>query len=370
MTRQCVLTWHQISTLIRSSLLALQSKETRREAVRAIFALYQKEAYIGKLGHFTDRFKKQLVHMACGEHDTNVRIQALQVVRQIEANGLLDDDEQRDAVAMLVFEKEKRVRHAAADFFRGLVEEQVEELKSELDAHGKTARGRKVGGNKKADKERERALAQATEYKALADLLVKYGRKLDGRGDDDEPADEDGDDEDEAMADLAAAFKAGDDDADPGVPRGRVAFAIEALWDSMAAVQDWEGMLTYLLKDHSPAAASSAKASGKGKGKAAIGRGKKTSQDEADGDEEMEDEDVEDAEAALPRQVRLTEEEETLFVEILLAALTRVTQAQAVTKKVRISCTLLPNGPLVLTLTFVHRTRSRRTKTSPTSAES
>lgn len=299
--------------------------------------------------------------MAVGEHDLNVRIQALQVIRQIDSHGLLDDEKQRDEVATLVFEKEKRVRSAAADFFRGLVEEQVEDLKSELEAQGKTAKGRKVGGNKKADKERERALHQATEYKVLAQLLVKYGRALDGRSEED-ALDED-DEQDEAVAaaeegSLAAVARAdtgGEEDLGPVVPRGRVAYAIEALWDSLDAVQDWEGMLAYLLKDHSSdaeeaSASSNAKGKGKGKGKAnAKGRargGKKAAQggdagegsagEENDAAEEQDaEEDDAAAVVALPKQVRLDEDEETLFVEVVVAVLTRVTQASAVSKKVR-----------------------------------
>lgn len=322
----------------------MQSKEARRESVRALFALYQKEAYLGKLHHFTDRFKQQIVDMAVGEHDLNVRIQALHVVRQIDAHGLLDDEKQRDEVATLVFEKEKRVRLAAAEFFRGLVDEQVEEVKSELEAHGTMARGRKVG-NKKSDKERERALQQAVGYKVLAELLVKYGRTLDGRASADDgaahdSADEAGDDEtDASLAEVSMTLRTGEDDAEGVVPRGRVGYAVEALWDAIEGLQDWEAMLGYLLKDHSSggggAAAKGPKTKGKGKGKA-NGCGKKAAQEQG-GDADMEDaeaaDDAEDEE--LPEQVRLTESEETLLVEVLLATLTRTTQASAVTKKVR-----------------------------------
>lgn len=332
--------------------LSDESKEARRESVRALFALYQKDAYLGKLHHFTDRFKQQIVDMAVGEHDLNVRIQALQVVRQIDSHGLLDDEKQRDEVATLIFEKEKRVRSAAADFFRGLVEEQVEDLKSELEAQGKTAKGRKVGGNKKADKDYERALHQATEYKILARLLVKYGRALDGRSEQDALDDDDEQDEADAAAaevgSLAAVARAetgGEEDLGPAVPRGRVAYAIEALWDSLDAVQDWEAMLAYLLKDHSSEAeeasvSSNARGKGKGKAKGRAGSGKKAAQggDSGEGsageeNDAPEEEDAQEDAIALPKQIRLDEDEETLFVEVVVAVLTRVTQASAVSKK-------------------------------------
>lgn len=292
--------------------------------------------------------------MAVGEHDLNVRIQALQVVRQIDGHGLLDDEKQRDEVATLIFEKEKRVRSAAADFFRGLVEEQVEDLKSELEAQGKTAKGRKVGGNKKADKDHERALHQASEYKILARLLVKYGRALDGRSEQDALDDDDEQDEADAaaaevgsLAAIARAETGGEEDLGPAVPRGRVAYAIEALWDSLDAVQDWEAMLAYLLKDHSSEAeeasvSSNARGKGKGKAKGRAGSGKKAAQggDSGEGsageeNDAAEEEDAQEDAIALPKQIRLDEDEETLFVEVVVAVLTRVTQASAVSKKVR-----------------------------------
>lgn len=346
-----------------------QSKDARRESVRALFSLYQKDAYLGKLHHFTDRFKQQLVDMAVGEHDLAVRIQALQVVRQIDAHGLLEDERQRDEVAMLVFEKEPRVRVAAAHFFRGLVDEQVEEMQGELDVKhkNKTARGRKVGGAGRKSKQAEKALTAAIEYKVLAQLLAKYGKKLDGAPTGEDTEDEDADSqrrrangsEDLSVGDLApgrAGGAAEGEDAGesgPALPRGRVAFAVEALWGALESLQDWQAMLEYVLKDHSAAAAANGANGHAKKGRAAKGRGgKKAARANGDAeDEEMEDaeaeeeeEEEEDEEEQLPEEVRLSEEEETLFIEVLLSCLTRVTTATATKKKVRLTlpCPLSP----------------------------
>ncbi|PRQ73544.1 hypothetical protein AAT19DRAFT_15111 [Rhodotorula toruloides] len=327
--------------------LSDESKEARRESVRALFSLYQKSAYIGKLTHFTDRFKQQLVDMAVGEHDISVRIQALHVVHQINTQGLLEDEKQRDEVAMLIFEKEKRVRVAAAEFVQGLFNDAVEEKQGEMNAKGKTAKGRKKGGKKQDDE----ALARAVEYKVIAELLVKYGKELDGS-----PADQDAEDEEDegsqarenggddldklGVADvLPARIGGADDDASATMPRGRVALAVEALWDSLELLQDWEAMLAYLLKDHSHGGEANGVAK-KGKGKAASrGKGKKKA--DKDEDEEMQplgegdedEEDEADKDEQLPQDARLTEEEETVFIEILLACLTRVTSLTATTKK-------------------------------------
>lgn len=287
--------------------------------------------------------------MAVGEHDISVRIQALHVVHQINTQGLLEDEKQRDEVAMLIFEKEKRVRVAAAEFVQGLFNDAVEEKQGEMNAKGKTAKGRKKGG-KKQDEE---ALARAVEYKVLAELLVKYGKELDGSPADQDAEDEDGegsqarenggDDFDKlGVADvLPARIGGADEDASATIPRGRVALAVEALWDSLDLLQDWEAMLAYLLKDHSHGGEANG-AARKGKGKAAArGKGKKKADQDEDeemqplgeGDEDEEDE--ADKDEQLPEDARLTEEEETVFIEILLACLTRVTSLTATTKKVR-----------------------------------
>ncbi|GAA6003229.1 hypothetical protein JCM10207_001811 [Rhodosporidiobolus poonsookiae] len=317
--------------------LSDESKEARRESVKALFSLYQRTNYLGKLHHFTDRFKQQLVSMALGEHDLAVRVQAIHVVRQIDAQGLLTD-QQRDEVAQLVFEREKRVRTAAAEFWKGVVEEEVDGRKADVEAQRKTAKGRKVGGRK--GKEQAQAQDKMVQFKVLAELLVKYGKELDGPADADAVEDEEDDDlrrrksqqDDEDALMLAPT----DADADPTktVPRGRVAFAIEALWDGVDALRDWEALLGFLLRDHSagveegsPAAVAKGKKTPVKKGK---GRGKgKKGEAEGEEDEEMEDaeEEDEDEQEEIPEKVKLTEEEETLMLEVLLAALTRVVEA-------------------------------------------
>ncbi|GAA5920161.1 hypothetical protein JCM6882_006360 [Rhodosporidiobolus microsporus] len=329
--------------------LSDESKEARRESVKALFSLYQKDTHIGKLHHFTDRFKQQLVDMAVGEHDLSVRIQAIHVARQIDGHGLLTE-KQRDEVAQLVFEREKRVRGAAAEFWKGLVEEEIDNRKGELEALGKTAKGRKKGAARsKKEREQDRQREAFVGFKVLAELLVRYGKELDG--DDVDGAQDDEDEDSQRRRDKAAAEdlalpngSAGEDDPTKTVPRGRVAFAVEALWDGVEAVRDWEAMLDFLLKDHSeavegsPAAGGSGKKAAKAKGKkGAKGKGKKKAQD-ADGDEEMQDgegesdedeEEQEDAEdeVEVPEQLKLSEEEESLLLEVLVACLTRVVEA-------------------------------------------
>ncbi|GAA5880996.1 hypothetical protein JCM1840_007214 [Sporobolomyces johnsonii] len=304
--------------------LSDESKEARRDSVRALFSLYQKDAYIGKLHHFTDRFKGQLVDMAMGEHDLSVRVQAIQVVRQIDAHGLLDE-EQRDEVAQLVFEKERRVRNAAAELFKGVVEEEFEQRKTELKARQKTPRGSKVGGagKKKASKEDEDELGTQLQLKIVAELLVKYGQALDGI----DPSAEDADEQDgRTGADERGDGLSLSDVVDVKVHRGRVALAVEALWEGIDVLRDWDALLAYLLKDHSTVGEEGGthKANGKGKGRKGGRRG---------GDDEDEEMDEEEEGGELVEAVKLTEEEETLAIELLVSCLTKVTTVSSTSKK-------------------------------------
>ncbi|GAA5919670.1 hypothetical protein JCM1841_005220 [Sporobolomyces salmonicolor] len=303
--------------------LSDESKEARRDSVRALFSLYQKDAYIGKLHHFTDRFKGQLVDMAMGEHDLSVRVQAIQVVRQIDGHGLLDE-EQRDEVAQLVFEKERRVRNAAAELFKGVVGEEFEQRKTELEARKKTPKGSKVSGagKKKASDEDDHELDTQLQLKIVAELLVKYGEKLDGI----DPSAEDAHEQDgrtgadEHMDGLSLS-----DLVDVTVHRGRVALAVEALWEGIDVLRDWEALLAYLLKDHSTVGGKGMpKANGNGKGKKGGKRG-------GDNEDEVIEEEEEGAE--LVEGVKLTEEEETLAIELLVACLTKVTTVSSTSKK-------------------------------------
>ena len=267
-----------------------------------------------------------------GEHDLAVRVQAIQVVRQIDGHGLLDED-QRDKVAQLVFEKEKRVRVAAAELFKSILDEEVEQRKTELDAERKTSKGRKIGGKKA--KEEDAELETQLELKVVAELLVKYGKVLDGI--DHEAANGDEDDEDSDSNSRRKKRKSElnlSDLVDVKVHRSRIALAAEALWDGVESLQDWDALLSYLLRDHSQHAPNG-KANGKKKESGKKSNRRDGDEDAEDGnDEEEEEETAQEAGAELPVSLKLTEEEETLAIELLVACLAKLTQTSSTTKKV------------------------------------
>ncbi|KAK4048718.1 cohesin complex subunit [Microbotryomycetes sp. JL221] len=290
--------------------LSDEAKEARRESIKSLFSLYAKESNINSLRHFTERFKNQLTHMAVGEVDLTVRVQAIHVLRQIEGHGLLDE-EQRDEVAKLIFEQEKRVRNAAADFFAGVHKETVEQREAELETEG-SKKNKK--GKKSAMDELE--VKGQIQLKVLAELLLQYGQALDSSSV--ERAQE--------LSDSAYATTNRDIElAGLQSRQTRIAFAVEALWDRVEAVRDWQVLSEYLLMDHSDDQGTPQPQARRNKGRART--------------DHMEEEADTDAELRSSRRVndpcRLTEEEGTILVQVLVSSLERVKvhAASAATKK-------------------------------------
>ncbi|KAF8337116.1 uncharacterized protein EI90DRAFT_3044949 [Cantharellus anzutake] len=266
----------------------------RLEAVKSLLALYQKEDYLITLQHFTERFKSRLVAMAKHDTELSVRVAVIQVLEAIDKNALLDDD-QRALLCLLIFDQEPRVRKAISAFVRRVWDETVAQRLVKRNAHD----------------DRERSFAGA---KALALLLVNWENVLaktgvplqseDGSGTrvtSKEPSSFD-------IMVLAAEQKS------------RVALAIEALWDQIDVIPNWEAILQLLLLDHSgnvTAESVVASASKLRKKSQASPRKKRKGED---------DEDIAD------EAWRLEETEETALLNVLLASLQK-TLADSVSKK-------------------------------------
>ncbi|OBZ76095.1 Cohesin subunit psc3 [Grifola frondosa] len=253
----------------------------RLEAVRALALAYEQTAYIGAaaLQHFTERFKPRLVEMAVGDTELSVRVAVVQVLQAIDSHGLLED-EQRERLCLLVFDEEARVRKAVSGFVKGVWEESVEE---------------RLVGRKATDMEKSRV-----GVKALGMLLVNWGKALDKTS-----GNNDGDDEDDVGLGKEVASLVGPN------PKGRTALAVEALWDEVEPVNDWENLLDVLLLDHSAVdeASSSQARSGRSKGKQTA------------------------ADAAVDEAWRLEEVEEAVLLEMLVAILRKAITDAASAKK-------------------------------------
>ncbi len=263
--------------------------QVRLEAVRALALAYEQTAYIGAaaLQHFTERFKPRLVEMAVGDIELSVRVAVVQVLQTIDGHGLLED-EQRQQLCLLVFDEEARVRRAVSGFVKGVWEETVDE---------------RLVGRRPSDSDKHKA-----GVKALGMLLVNWGRALDktsGQGDADS---EDGMDLGEGPSKRVRAKEVAS--LVGANPKGRTALVVEALWDEVDPVRDWETLLDVLLLDHSAAGEENTRPSSRAKGK-------QTAND-----------------SAVDEAWRLEEVEEAVLLELLVATLRKALMDAANAKKV------------------------------------
>ncbi|KAA1471951.1 hypothetical protein DENSPDRAFT_148019 [Dentipellis sp. KUC8613] len=254
----------------------------RLEAVKALSGVYQQADYIGSLQHFTDRFKPRLVEMATGDTELTIRVTVIAVLGAIDGHGLLED-EQRERLCLLVFDEEAKVRRAVSGFVRGVWNDMVEE---------------RLAGRKVSDQDQERA-----GVKALGMLLVKLGKALDkliGQSDEDDTDNDglagggEGSSGPKRVKEVAALVGA--------EQKGRTALAVEALWDEVDPVQDWEALLDVLLLDHSAT----------GDDEVSVPRNRRGKGKQTNGD------------AGVDEAWRLEEVEEAVLLEVLVAAIRKV----------------------------------------------
>ncbi|EST04683.1 hypothetical protein PSEUBRA_005959 [Kalmanozyma brasiliensis GHG001] len=240
----------------------------RMAAVQAMTGLYTRDNFVSSIRTFTELFKGRLVQMATGDVELGVRIATINVLVMIDKHDLLED-EQRDLLATHIFDVEPRIRNAVASFLANILDEMVSEGASEL---GSLSAASKKKGKQAEEQQHEQAKLR---FKCLAELLVKYGQRLDAQ-------------------DVAATTSNVSDELAvviDGAKEGRVGMAVEALWDAVDDLQHWKPLIDLLLLDHS--------------GKDAAGRNKSAAA----------------AENAAPAVYRLDTDEEAILVEALVAIL-------------------------------------------------
>ncbi|KAF8452670.1 hypothetical protein L210DRAFT_3639153 [Boletus edulis BED1] len=262
--------------------LSDSSTPVRLEAVRALAIVYAQSEYVGSITHFTQRFKPRLLEMAGGDTELSVRTADIGVLSAIDSNALLEDEE-RERICLLLFDAEARVRKAVSPFVAGVWQEVADERVSA------------IAGRNKGQKTKSRA-----GVKALAMLLVKWGKALDRASEAAEEDSEAGEGDSEPSRRTHLPHSSGVD------PRGRIPLAVEALWDEVDAVNDWECILDVLLLDHS------------------AGR-----DEDMDGPESL----AESARNTVDPAWRLSEVEETVLLEVLVASLRRAKLASTASKK-------------------------------------
>lgn len=282
----------------------------RLEAVKSLQSLYAKSDYLITIQHFTERFKPRLISIATSDADLSVRVAVIHVLRAIDSAGLLDED-QRSALCLLIFDDEARVRKAISAFVKGIWEETLKE--------------RLVG----RDDEDDSSVVGLSGAKALASLLVAWDRTLEKHSDDGESSsNQDGEHERGNRQQTPTTLHS--------VPKGRTSLAVEALWDEVDVVKDWQTLLDILVLDHTSASSgkqdysdgpsSTYKMRGK-KGKSASspsksrGRGQNASE-------------ANEADDAVDEAWRLEDDEERALVDVLIACLHKTLADEAAKKAV------------------------------------
>lgn len=279
--------------------LSDSNNHVRLEAVKALSGIYEQVDYIGLLNHFTERFKPRLIEMATSDTELSIRVTVIQVLSAIDSHFLVT--EEREKLSLLLFDEEPKVRKAVSHFVRDVWEEAVGEELSER--------------HKPTDKDQERI-----GLKLLAALLVKWSKALDDLfGDTHESELGDGPANDDFETSPVRQTNRRKEVL--GVvgteTRGRIALAVEALWDEVEILSNWEFILDILLLDHSASGEDSRlNSTPRAKSKS---NGKKRNND-----------------FVVDEAWRLEEVEESILLEVFVAVLRKTKEESASAKKVHI----------------------------------
>lgn len=247
-------------------LLSDVNAPTRQEVLKQLARVFKRDA--AKLGHFIDRFRPRLMEMATQDLDVSVRVQAINVIEALSENGILEPDEV-DNVGKLVFDSEPRIRKAVVKFFADVVQGAVEQKVESMG--GEEAVDEMFPESEDVDDSMPRK--EWVEIKALAENLAAYEQQLE----------DDDDTEGRRILDMSA------DMTSIIAPETRMSLAAQVLYDKMEAVKDWGVLIGYLLYDHTTSTKS------KSRSKNSV-------------------------EAQMRQHVAPTGEEETILLQVLVAA--------------------------------------------------
>lgn len=204
---------------------------------------------------FTSRAVPRIIDMAVRDIDLRIRIQAIHVLCQLDASGVLQDEEeeQRYHMACLVFDREPRIRKAVGGLIRSMWEEQVEEMKSKDESE--PVAGKKKKRAKQAEDDEEdvdelmREREQRIGWKTLASLLIQLSNQLSASQQDTQSEDEDTGTASQAQRAREVLSSVSSQSAFSMDTHASI--AVDALWSEIPIVQDAEGLLAFLAADQS-----------------------------------------------------------------------------------------------------------------------
>lgn len=240
---------------------------TRQEVLKQLLRVFKRDA--AKLGHFIDRFRPRLMEMATQDLDVSVRVAAINVIEALGENGMLEPDE-IDNVGKLIFDSEPRIRKAVVKFFGDIVDAAVEQKVEAMG--GEEAVDEMFPESDDVDDD-STPRKEWVEVKALAETLVVYESQL-------EDDDSEGRRGLDVSADMTSAI----------APETRMSLASQVLYEKKDTVREWGILIGFLLHDHTTSTKSSARSSRNS------------------------------AETIIRQHVAPTAEEETILLEVLVAA--------------------------------------------------
>ncbi|KAK4504662.1 hypothetical protein PRZ48_002623 [Zasmidium cellare] len=209
-------------------LLSDEHASVRAEVLKQLHRFYGDSNKLGGLKTFTERFRPRLVEIGTSDADIHVRISGLELLDLLRENDLLEPDD-TDMVGRLVFHDDPKIRKAVARFFaasvKDLYDSKVEELGGEEALEEALPEGN--------DSNFEAPRLEWLKYKSLAEMLQAYDQ------DEDLPAQIE-----RSKVDGSLILRAGGCDS-------RFTFAVDALYEEIKEVQEWQAVAGYLLFDHS-----------------------------------------------------------------------------------------------------------------------
>lgn len=213
--------------------LSDENAAVRLEDVKQLRRLYADSDKIGGLRTFTERFRSRMVEIGTSDADTGVRVAGIELLDLLRENDLLEPDD-IDAIGRLVFHEEPKVRAAVATFFSASVNDLYQ---SKIDELG----GTETLEDSILDPGERNFEAPSVEwlrFKSLAESLQAYDQE-DALPSQVERSKVDG---------TLVLHAAGVD--------SRFTLAVDALYDKIEELQEWQALAGHLLFDHSEARAN------------------------------------------------------------------------------------------------------------------
>ena len=207
----------------------------RQEVLRQLHKLFKRDAQ--QLGHFLDRFRPRLIEIATLDAEISVRVAAIAVIDTLRSSALLEPTE-IDAIGILIFDDEIRIRKAVVNFFVACVDDALE---SKVEEMGGTDVMDEFAGVDEDIFDTPRK--EWASIKCLAETLAIYDVQIQQKQRDEIPA----------GIDIAV------DLLELRAPETNIARAASVLYDRVPELRKWEILAGYLLFDHTTSTKSRSK---------------------------------------------------------------------------------------------------------------